>query len=191
MTEGEVNQQPVQLLVNYWEIRPSFMGDKLNELIRQGVTHICAFVPWQAVESDISHRLLRFIQAVAERKMTVSLIVTPEVGVHYPNAGLPKDIIGKPEAQAIHAQGRGIPVTLPPNSFPLPSLLSPELTKRYYRLLQLSFPHRWISRGPGKIPIGNPGPRESGAFWQLLEILPIAQRFLLPRLWRADGRLLQ
>src|SRR5688572_14434656 len=102
MNAAEINQHPIQILFNYWEIRSSLVGAKLDDLIRHGVTHIASFVPWQAVESDISHMLVRFLQAVADRKMTVNLILTPEVGMHYPNSGLPKDVIGKPENVAHH-----------------------------------------------------------------------------------------
>jgi hypothetical protein len=135
MGRGETNPHLIQLLVNYWEIRPALMGARLNELLRQGVSHIATFVPWQAVESDISHTLARFLQAVADRKMTVSLILTPEVGVHYANSGLPKDIFSKPENLARHAVNEAIPVTLPPNTFDLPSLQSPEFQKRYHNFL--------------------------------------------------------
>ena len=141
MPVAEHNPHPIQILFNYWEIRPALIGARLDELIRQGITHITTFVPWQAVESDISHTLVRFLQAVSDRKMTVDLILTPEVGVHYPNSGLPKDLMGaKSRAQsaeniATHVGGASIDVTLPPNGFRSPSLFSPEFTKRYYSFL--------------------------------------------------------
>jgi hypothetical protein len=139
MNIAELNQHPIQILFNYWEIRPTLIGARLDEFIRQGVTHIATFVPWQAVESDISHTLVRFLQAVADRKMTVDLILTPEVGVHYPNSGLPKDLMGAKAAGndnlATHSGGGQIAVTLPPNGFALPSLFSQEFTKRYYSFL--------------------------------------------------------
>jgi len=137
----DTNPYPIQLLVNYWEIRPSQMGKRLDELLRRGVTHLASFVPWQVVESDISHGLTRFLQAISDRRMTISLILTPEVGVHYPNSGLPKDVIARKENMASHGpQGRDaqvgpIPVTLPPNAFQLPSLFASELNKRYYSFL--------------------------------------------------------
>lgn len=135
---GDAQHHPIELLINYWEFRSSKsnrMGEKLDELLRHGISHLATFVPWQAVESDISHTLARFLQAVAERKMTVKLILTPEVGVHYPNSGLPKDIFSKPENLARHAGGGAATVNLPPNSFALPSLASPEFMKRYHNFL--------------------------------------------------------
>lgn len=135
MLQGEVNRQPIQLLVNYWEIPPTRIGTRLDELLRYGVTHLVSFIPWQAVESDITHSLSRFLQALAARKMTVSLIVTPEVGVHYPNSGLPKDLFSKPENTARNYQNGTMPVGLAPNIFNLPSLLSPEFLKRYHGFL--------------------------------------------------------
>jgi hypothetical protein len=132
---AEINQHPIQILFNYWEVRPTLVGARLDDLIRQGITHIATFVPWQAVESDISHTLVRFLQAVADRKITVDLILTPEVGIHYPNSGLPKDVIGRQDNIAAHGGNGPIPVTLPPNGFNLPSLFAPEFTKRYYSFL--------------------------------------------------------
>ena len=131
----ESQVHPIQLLVNYWEIRPALMGARLTNLLRLGVTHVATFVPWQAVESDISHSLVRFLQAISDRKMTVSLILTPEVGVHYANSGLPKDLFSKPENTAKHSGDQVIPCTLPPNNFVLPSLAAPEFTKRYHNFL--------------------------------------------------------
>ena len=93
MIAAEHNPHPIQILFNYWEAHPTLIGARLDGLIRQGVTHIATFIPWQAVESDISHTLVRFLQATADRKMTVDLILTPEVGVHYPNSGVPKDLM--------------------------------------------------------------------------------------------------
>jgi hypothetical protein len=135
MAGGEINSYPILLLVNYWETHPSMMGTRLDDLLRRGVTNIATFVPWQAVESDISHTLPRFIQAVVDRNMNVSLILTPEAGVHYSNSGLPKDIFSKPESLAQDCYGEHIPVQLPPNSFALPSLSASEFTKRYHNFL--------------------------------------------------------
>lgn len=126
---------PLQVLVNYWEMKPARMGVKLNHLLRQGITHVATFVPWQAAEADISHSLVRFLQAISDRKMTVSLILSPEVGVYYANSGLPKDLLGKKDIQAITRDEKPATVTLPPNFFALPSLSSPEFLKRYHQFL--------------------------------------------------------
>ncbi len=126
---------PIQLLVNYWEIRSTGLGERLDSLLRTGISHVATFVPWQAVESDISHTLSRFLQAVYERKMKVSLYLTPEVGVHYTNSGLPKDLFSKPETMAKDAFGQNVCSSLPPNAFALPSLLAPEFSKRYQNFL--------------------------------------------------------
>lgn len=135
MLRGDVNRQPIQLLVNYWEIPPTQIGARLDEFLRQGVTHLVSFIPWQSFESDITHSLTRFLQALSERKMTVAFIVTPEVGVHYPFSGIPKDLFSKPENTARHFQNGVIAALLPPHVFNLPSLISPEFLKRYYGFL--------------------------------------------------------
>src|SRR5690242_8678671 len=82
MMGADVNHPyPILLLINYWEIRPSLMSSRLDELLKQGVSQIATFVPWQVAEADISHKLTRFLQATSERRMSVYLILTPEVGV--------------------------------------------------------------------------------------------------------------
>jgi hypothetical protein len=135
MVGGNVNPYPILLLINYWEIRPAHMGKRLDELLKRGITQFGTFVPWQAVESDISHTLTRFLQAVSERRMNVHIILSPEVGIHYPNSGLPKDVILRKENMAQHCKHGRVAVNLPPNSFSLPSLFSPELNKRYSSFL--------------------------------------------------------
>jgi hypothetical protein len=131
----QFTRNPIQLLVNYWEIRPAAMGSRLDEFLKQGVHQIASFIPWQAVESDISHTLARFLLAIHERDMRVSLILTPEVGVHYANSGFPKDLLSKSDMGAKDSKGESIPVALPPNAFTLPSLLAPEFGKRYHNFL--------------------------------------------------------
>lgn len=135
MVAGEANPHPIQLLVNYWDIRPGSMGARLDEWIGRGVTRLTTFVPWQAVESDISHSLARFLIAGAERRMELTLIVTPEVGVHYPSSGLPREILKKSDGWARTPSGAEIPVMVPPNAIALPSLSSPEFSKRYHAFL--------------------------------------------------------
>ena len=135
MTEAEINQHPFQILFNYWELRPSLVGAQLDELLRQGVTHLTSFVPWQAVESDISHSLLKFLNSVSDRRMTVSLILTPEVGIHFPNAGVPKDLMSRTDGMALHSGMSPAPSLLPPTAFHIPSLHSEAFTKRFYAFL--------------------------------------------------------
>lgn len=135
MLGGELNPSPIQLLVNYWEIHPHLVGSRLDDLVRKGVTHIVSFVPWQAVETDISQTLPRFLEAVSERRMTISLILSPEVGVHFSNSGLPKDVLAKPENLARNFKNGQVLSTAPPNLFALPSLYAPEFSKRYYNFL--------------------------------------------------------
>ncbi|HUP57101.1 MAG TPA: DUF4350 domain-containing protein [Bdellovibrionota bacterium] len=67
--------------------------------------------------------------------MTVSLILSPEVGIHYPNSGLPKDVISRPDNMAKHCHGGPMVVHLPPNAYQLPSYFAPEFSKRYYSFL--------------------------------------------------------
>ncbi len=142
MAGVETNRNPIQVVVNYWESRSSgtdatklALNSRLDQIMKQGITHITSFIPWQAVESDISHTLSRFLHAVAERRMSLQLIVTPEVGVHYQNSGLPKDVLARQDNQALNIDGTQVLAGLPPNAFPLPSYLAPECMKRYNAFL--------------------------------------------------------
>lgn len=126
---------PIQLVLNYWEKRPSQIRARLDELIRHGITHFATFVPWQAVESDISHTLTRFLTMTSERRMSVSLILTPEVGVHYPNSGLPKNVISRKDNMAHHCDSGSVTMNTAPGAFALPSYFAPEFNKRYYSFL--------------------------------------------------------
>jgi hypothetical protein len=132
---GKTAIYPLQILVNYWELKPQRLSAKLNQLMRQGVTHIASFVPWQVAENDISHSLTKFLQMLADRKMSATLILSPEVGVHAPYCGVPKDIA---KNSGIHARNRDeqpATVVLPPRIFGLPTLHSKELTNRYHAFL--------------------------------------------------------
>lgn len=135
MMGGNVNPYPVLLLVNYWEISTASVAGRLDELIKRGVTQVGTYIPWQAAESDISHALIRFLQVAAERQINVFLILSPEVGIHYPNSGLPKNLVSKKENLASHFQADKTAIHLPPNSYGLPSYFSGEFNKRYYSYL--------------------------------------------------------
>ncbi|NDD90711.1 hypothetical protein EBZ37_01310 [bacterium] len=123
-------------MVNYWEFRPTVLVERLDSLVQKGVSEIVSFVPWKAVEADISHLLTRFLQAAADRKISVSLVVSPELGIGYPNSGIPRDVLQKPECLALDADAQPSIVISAPNSHALPSLLSPEFLKRYQSYLQ-------------------------------------------------------
>ncbi|MBI2711366.1 MAG: hypothetical protein HYX41_00690 [Bdellovibrio sp.] len=111
------------------------LAARLDDLIKRGVTQVGTFIPWQAAESDISHALIRFLQASSERKIPVFLILSPELGIHYPNSGLPKNSVTKKENTAAHCHADKVSIHLPPNSFGLPSFFSAEFNKRYYSYL--------------------------------------------------------
>lgn len=132
---GKTAIYPLQILVNYWELKPARLTAKLNELLRLGVTHVASFVPWQSSENDISHSLAKFLQALADRRMSATLIVTPEVGSHTLYAGLPKDLAKNPEMTARNRDEQPAIVALPPRIFALPSLHSKDLITRYHAFL--------------------------------------------------------
>lgn len=122
-------------MVNYWDFRPTVLVERLDSLIRQGVHEIVSFVPWQVVESDISHALSKFLHAAAERQMRVNLIVSPEVGVATLHSGIPRDVLSKPESLAVNSNGGPVLALAAPNVHAVPSLHSPELQKRFQNYL--------------------------------------------------------
>jgi hypothetical protein len=132
---GKTAIYPLQVLVNYWELKPARLASKLDQLLRQHVTHIASFVPWQIAENDISHSLTKFLQALADRRMSATLILSPEVGIHAPLGGLPKDLAKKAELQARNRDEGPAAVALPPRIFSLPSLHSKEFVARYHSFL--------------------------------------------------------
>src|SRR5690606_41094538 len=126
---------PLQLLVNYWEMKPARLAEKLDQLLRQQVTHIASFVPWAIAENDISHGLTKFLQALADRGMSATLFVSPEVGVHALYGGLPKDLANHSEVQARNRDELPASVALAPRIFALPSLHSKDFASRYHAFL--------------------------------------------------------
>ena len=167
--EGHPRARAVMLLVNYWEYKPAALALRLDELRRQRITHIASFVPWQAAESDITHRLTRLIQLVLEtpdRSLHLRLILTPEPGIHYPYSGLPKEFARSPENWALDSGLNPVFMLLPPQIFVLPSLLSPNLSERLEGFLSrmdamlsdLSRPH-----SSSALPISL---QLSGSFWK-------------------------
>lgn len=132
---GKTAIYPLQILVNYWELKPARLTAKLNELLRLNVTHVASFVPWQSAENDISHSLAKFLQALADRRMSATLIVSPEVGSHALYAGLPKDLAKNQEMAARNRDEQPAIVALPPRIFALPSLHAKDLITRYHAFL--------------------------------------------------------
>jgi hypothetical protein len=139
MIERRGELEPVQLLVNYWEFSASSVQERSAEMIERlqasGVTQVATFVPWQAFESDIAHRLMKFLTVAHQKKMPVNIIITPEVGVHYSYSGLPKTLMTRDEAIALHEHGGAVSYCLAPNLFLLPSMLTDHFQKRYVSFL--------------------------------------------------------
>ncbi len=122
-------------MVNYWDFRPTVLVERLDSLISQGVDEIVSFVPWQAIESDITHTLSKFLHAAAERQMRVTLVVSPELGLSTVHSGIPRDLLSKPECLAVHAGGGPALSVAAPNVHAIPSIHSPEFQKRYQNYL--------------------------------------------------------
>ncbi|MBI3541942.1 MAG: hypothetical protein HY075_01525 [Deltaproteobacteria bacterium] len=123
--------QAFNVLLNYWEIKPTQYESRLQELALKDVRTVSAFVPWAHVETDIYHSLKKFVRAAWAVRLNVRLFVMPELGVNYPNAGFPKDLLANISNLAVDRLGRVIYNHAAPNIFPLPSFSSPEVLKRF------------------------------------------------------------
>lgn len=123
--------QAINVLLNYWEIKPSQYDARLHELATKGLQVVSSFVPWAHVETDIHHSLKKFLRAAHATHFRTRLFVMPELGVNYPNVGVPKDLLINPSNLAVGNDGRILYNLSAPNIFPLPSFSSPEVLKRF------------------------------------------------------------
>ncbi len=123
--------QGLNFLINYWELKPAQYENRLQELSLKGIKHISTFVPWSHFETDIYHSLKKFLKACWNVKMPVKLFIMPELGVNYPNCGIPKELLADHANLATDKQGNIIYNVTAPNIFPLPSFMSPVVLKHF------------------------------------------------------------
>src|SRR3989338_514767 len=135
MVRGDQRPYPIQIFVNYWELSQNQMGPLLDRLFQNGISVVTSFVPWHVFESDISHLLQKFLIAAAERKIHVNLIVSPELGIHAPHSGFPKDLIQRVEVSARGAHQEELRSLMPPSMVNLPSHLAHDFNRRYHGFL--------------------------------------------------------
>ncbi len=139
LKEKAQKSQGFHCVFNYWEHKPSQYEAKLQEFKLAGFNSISVFVPWAHLEADIYHSLEKFLLTALQYKIKVLVIVTPTLGVHYPNSGIPKEVIASNANQAVDANGETILNLVAPNVFTMPSFSSPEVLKAYGNfLLKLS-----------------------------------------------------
>ena len=131
LKEKDRFSQAFNVLLNYWELKPTQYEARLQELVLKDVRVVSAFVPWAHAETDIYHSLKKFVRACWAVRVNVRLFVMPELGVNYPNAGFPKDLMANISNLAVDRLGRVIYNHAAPNIFPLPSFSSPEVLKRF------------------------------------------------------------
>ena len=169
MGVGKEKRSPLGIIVESWGFHttPSrLLARQLDRLVHSGVHRVISLVPWQGVESDVSHRLSKFLQLAHAKKIAVTLVVTPEVGQNYAYSGLPAELSTKGEHQALHAGGRVAIVGLAPRSFALPSLSAGELSRRYASFLgRLDSVFRDLSRSHPEV-FASVRLIASGSFWK-------------------------
>ncbi|HTL12941.1 MAG TPA: hypothetical protein VL588_10660 [Bdellovibrionota bacterium] len=128
-------QPPIRILINYWDCSPEELRERLDAIQREGFSHVSSFVPWQAFEADISHKLHKFLQTVAERRLGLTLILSPEVGIHALHSGVPRDLASAEDGHARRVGSGACVVPLAPRWHALPSLHSLDFMKRYWAFL--------------------------------------------------------
>ncbi len=139
LKEKEQKSQGFHCVFNYWEHKPSQYEAKLQEFKLAGLESISIFVPWAHVESDIHHCLQKFLLTALHFRIKVLVVVSPTLGLHYPNSGIPKEVIQSNSQLAVDQKGETILNLIAPNLFTLPSFSSPEVLKSYGNyLLKLS-----------------------------------------------------
>src|SRR5690348_1018182 len=63
LKEKDRFSQAFNVLLNYWEIKPTSYEAKLQELALRDIKVVSAFVPWAHLETDIYHSLKKFVRA--------------------------------------------------------------------------------------------------------------------------------
>lgn len=130
----------IQWVINAWDVPAHQMGPSLDLWMQKGLRSFITFVPWQGFENDISRVFQRFLQHAYERRLSVDIVVTPELGMSYPLEGIPKDLISNSHNHARSKRHGVLTALTPPVAHPLPTWFSPEMQKRYF-----SFLHRFQS----------------------------------------------
>ncbi len=164
----ELNQQGIEILFNYWEYSSTELCAALDDLKKQNVDRVMSFVPWQALENDICHRLVKFLAFCVEREFEVHLVPSIEPGCSYPYSGVPKEFIveGSQGFQALDHRGKSIQAVLPPVMYSIPSLHSVEFLRRYFSFLtRLDAVLADTCRGSAKLK-HRISIKHSGSFWK-------------------------
>lgn len=79
--------------------------------------------------------LQKLVKQAAASKLSLRLCVTPELGIGYPNGGVPDELLRERHNLAQDRLGHPFYACVPPNVHPLVSLLAPAVFQRYGHFL--------------------------------------------------------
>jgi hypothetical protein len=126
-----------KIICNYWDLSLNDLGQTLCDVTQSGIKTCVLPISWSLIESDIQHRLQKFLMALAKVKEHYNLewVITPEIGLDVSYSGLPKDIVLNEDHYARVQHGRCLSINIAPHRIALPSLLSPAIQNRYFTML--------------------------------------------------------
>lgn len=122
-------------VVRYWESNSKEIFAVIDRIRESGATGIAAFVPWSHLETDRHHLLQKLVKQCRASGLSLRLVVTPELGIGYPNGGVPDELLRERQNLAQDRLGHPFYACVPPNIHPLVSLLAPAVFQRYGHFL--------------------------------------------------------
>lgn len=109
-------------MVRYWEGNPDQVKAVIRNLRENGAESVAIIVPWAHLATDRHQRLFKLIRSVNYYDLRLRIIVTPELGSGFPNAGIPDNIQREAKYWAKDRFGQTFYNTSPPNMHPLVNL---------------------------------------------------------------------
>lgn len=126
-------------VVRYWDYNSKEIFSVIDSIRESGATSLAAIVPWSHLETDRHHLLQKLVKQASASGLGLRLVVTPELGIGYPNGGVPDELLRERHNLAQDRLGHPFYACVPPNIHPLVSLLAPAVFQRYgHYLLKLT-----------------------------------------------------
>lgn len=122
-------------VVRYWESNSKEIFAVIDRIRDSGATAVAAFVPWSHLETDRHHLLQKLVKQTAASGLSLRLVITPELGIGFPNGGVPDELLRERQNLAQDRLGHPFYACVPPNIHPLVSLLAPAVFQRYGHFL--------------------------------------------------------
>ena len=122
-------------VVRYWDYNSKEIFAAIEAIRESGATTLAAIVPWGHLETDRHHLLQKLVKQASASGLSLRLVVTPELGIGYPNGGVPDELLRERHNLAQDRLGHPFYACVPPNIHPLVSLLAPAVFQRYGHFL--------------------------------------------------------